>query len=129
MDRDEGFLLKLDRDGGGLEPGFYVRWEVMDDGELRLEDKIILSMAMSYTGNGQEFYMSNQVMSRKLSMCIRTINNSIKTLALLGYIRTFHKFPRDSNRMIGRTLEPAGKYKIKVKRDDNYIYKEYKFTI
>ena len=131
MNKEEGFRHKLEMedDDGGLEPGFYVRWEIMDDGELKLEDKIILSMAISYTSNGQEFYMSNQVLSRKLSVCLRTVNNSIKTLAMLGYIKTFHKFPRDSNRMVGRTIEPYGRYMVKVKRDHNYSYKEYKFTI
>lgn len=106
---------------------FQVPWSIMDE-DLTIWEKVLLSMVVSFAINGSEFYMSNAYLADKFQLCTKTISNSVKNLSEKGFIKAYHKHSRFSIKTVGRTLEPTGKYYIEVRREANFVYKEYIFT-
>lgn len=98
---------------------------VITNKKINLNEKFILSMVLSYIRSDLEFYASNTFLSKLLGLSVRTISTSIKNLHDLGYVNVFKKIDPNTRQIIGRTIEPIGKYSVGfINRNSIYIYKK-----
>jgi len=90
-------------------------------------EKIILSIIMSYTGNGMEFYMSNNTLAMETGMDYSSAVRTISSLRAKGFIKTFKVIDKTKNTIIGRVAVPQKQF-VKdqvVKTWNQYEYEEY----
>ena len=90
-------------------------------------EKIVLSVILSYTDNGQEFYMSNNRLAMEVGMNYSSAVRVISSLRTKGFIKTYKVINRTKNLIIGRIAVPQKDLMLtEVKKTwDVFDYEEY----
>ena len=133
MNRKEGLEFLRDKEYGKnpfpFGKGFSVPWQVMDE-DIKIWEKVLLSMVISFNSNGKEFYMGNPALSEMFGLCYKSISTSIKRLHQLGYVKVYLKYVRYDNIPKGRSIVAAGKYAVDEEpdRQSEFTYVEQDFN-
>jgi len=69
-------------------------------------EKIVLSIILSYTDNGQEFYMSNNSLALETGMGYSSTVRIISSLREKGFIKTYKIYDKSRRLVIGRVATP-----------------------
>lgn len=129
MNKQEGYEYAKEN---GLVPdrGRYILMydDVYTNKKLNSNEKLILSLIISYTDKGCEFFATNLYIGELLNLSQPTVTKAIHSLYKLGYIKAYFKSRDATKSIVNRTIEPAGKYYLKeVEREENCIYKQIKY--
>lgn len=94
--------------------------------DLGGNDKIILSMILSYTERKLEFYMSNKRLAIESGMNYTSVIRILNTLRTKGIIKTY-KVKNNNGMCVGRVVVPQKSIiNIEVEKSfNNYTYEEY----
>lgn len=90
-------------------------------------EKVVLSIILSYTDNGQEFYMSNNALSIEVGMGYASTVRIISSLREKGFIKTYKVYDKVRRLVMGRVAVPQRDLMLQeVERTwDEYEYIEY----
>lgn len=66
--------------------GIWIPADIWLSEELTIIDKFLLADIDSFTGNGKQFYKSNETIAKELFVSMKSISRSVKRLAELGLI-------------------------------------------
>jgi len=77
---------------------------------LTSSEKIILAVVMSYTANGQEFFMSNNRLALETGMDYTSAIRCITSMKEKGFVKTFKVIDKKKNLIIGRTAVPQKQF-------------------
>jgi len=94
---------------------------------LTSAEKVIMSLVLSYTDNGQEFSISNTKLAVEVGMGYASVIRVINSLRKKGYIKTYKAFDRNKNMIMGRSVEPQKQFMMREieKSWNDYEYIEY----
>jgi len=94
---------------------------------LTSAEKVIMSLILSYTDNGQEFSISNTKLAVEVGMGYASVIRVINSLREKGYIKTYKAYDRRRNMIVGRSVVPQKQFMMKeiAKAWDEYEYIEY----
>ena len=87
-------------------------------------EKVILSIVLSYTNRGMEFTMSNKMLSIEAGMGEATVSRTITALKEKGWIKSFKVFSKITKNIIGRVIRPDKTFLIK---EPEKSYTEYEY--
>lgn len=95
--------------------------------DLTGNEKIILTIILSYYSNGQQFNMSNNTLSIEAGMDYSSVMRCIKSLKEKGYLKTYRVMHKNSNKIAGRIATPQKEFLLSEsnKTFDAYEYEEY----
>lgn len=128
MDKKEGFTFAKEN---GYIPDYGDFYKLFKSitrlRSLTSSEKIILAVIMSYTTNGQEFYMSNNRLALETGMDYSSAIRCISSMKEKGFVRTFKVIDKRKNVIIGRTAVPQKQFMAEAleKEFDEYTYEEY----
>lgn len=90
-------------------------------------EKLVLSVILSYTDDGKEFYMSNKRLAVEVGMDYSSAVRVISSLRKKGFIKTYKVIDKTKNLIIGRTAVPQKNLMMMEveKTWNDYIYEEY----
>jgi DNA-binding MarR family transcriptional regulator len=90
-------------------------------------EKIVLSVILSYTDQGNEFYMSNNTLAQETGLTIPTIIGAIKGLRKVGFVKTMKKLDKRTRRVVGRTVFPQRQFITEETTNcfNEFLYEEY----
>ena len=128
MDRREGYEFAVEH-GYLVDRGnFYKLFKTIARiKSLTPAEKLVLSVILSYTDDGKEFYMSNKRLAVEVGMDYSSAVRVISSLRKKGFIKTYKVIDKTRNLIIGRTAVPQKNLmKMEVEKTWNdYIYEEY----
>lgn len=90
-------------------------------------EKMVLSVILSYTDDGKEFYMSNNKLAMEVGMNYSSVVRVISSLRDKKFIKTYKVIDKSRNLVIGRTAVPQKDLMMAEvqKTWDGYDYEEY----
>lgn len=128
MDKRQGYEFAVER-GLVVDRGNFYRLfkNIARIKTLTPAEKIVLSVILSYTDNGQEFYMSNNILAVEVGMNYSSVVRIITSLRKLGYVKTYKVMDRSKNLVVGRTVVPQKNLMMtEIEKNWNeYEYEEY----
>ncbi len=129
MDKKSGYDYAVDNGYIERKRGdFYKLFKtIVRIGSMTPAEKIVLSIIMSYTDNGLEFYMSNNTLAMETGMGYSSAVRVVSSLRSKGFIKTFKVIDKSRNLIIGRTAVPQKQFMADelVKTWNQYEYEEY----
>lgn len=129
MDKKAGYDYAVENGYVNRERGdFYKLFKsIVRLGSITPAEKIVLSMIMSYTDNGMEFYMSNNTLAMETGMGYSSAVRVVSSLRDKGFIKTYKVIDKSRNLIIGRTAVPQKQFMAEqlVKTWNQYEYEEY----
>lgn len=95
--------------------------------DISSTEKLVLTIVMSYTDIGQEFYMSNNTLAIEAGMDYSSVIRTISSLRDKGYVKTYKVINTSKNLIIGRTVVPQKQFVAEqiIKTWNNFEYIEY----
>ena len=128
MNRKEGYEFAVEN-GYLVDRGnFYKLFKTIARiKSLTPAEKVVLSVILSYTDDGKEFYMSNRRLSVEVGMDYSSVVRVIGTLRSKGFIKTYKVVDKTRNLIIGRTAVPQRNLMMSEveKTWNEYEYEEY----
>lgn len=130
MDKKEGYIYA--KENGLIEDSpkeFYKMFKsVARLTDITSTEKIVLTIILSYTNAGLEFFMSNKNLSEEMGMDKSSIIRAVESLRNSDYVKTYYKFK--DGKMVGRIVTPVKEVVNRgVKHSfDNIKYVEYDKT-
>ena len=90
-------------------------------------EKIILTIILSYYSNGQQFNMSNNTLSIEAGMDYSSVIRCINGLKEKGYLKTYRVMHKNSKKIAGRIATPQKEFLLSESNKvfDTYEYEEY----
>lgn len=128
MNRPEGLMQA--RESGDLPDygNFYKFFKTVARlTNLSGNEKIVLTIILSYYSNGQQFNMSNNTLSMEAGMDYTTVIRCINGLKEKGYLRTYRVYVKNSSKIAGRIAIPQREFLLEQssKVFDVFEYEEY----
>lgn len=107
MDKKTGFEYAVEH-GYTVDRGNFYRLfkTIARLRNLTPAEKIVLSIILSYTDNGQEFYMSNNSLSIETGMGYSSTVRIISSLREKGFIKTYKIYDKVNRLIKGRVAVP-----------------------
>lgn len=106
MDQKEGYAYAKER--GLIEDSpteFYKLFKsVARLTDITSTEKIVLTIILSYTNSGLEFFMSNKNLSEEMGMDKTSIIRAVDSLRDREYVETYYKYKE--GKMVGRIVTP-----------------------
>jgi hypothetical protein len=128
MDKKQGYEFAKER-GLIVDRGDFYRMfkNIARLKSLTPAEKIVLSVILSYTDDGKEFYMSNNRLAVEVGMNYSSVVRIISSLRELGFVKTYKIIDRTRNLIIGRIVVPQKDLMMaEVEKSwDDYEYVEY----
>lgn len=128
MDRKEGFEFAVEH-GYTVDRGnFYkVFKSVARLKSLTPAEKLILSVILSYTDDGKEFYMSNNRLAMEVGMDYSSVIRCISSMRVKGFLKTYKVIDKNKHLVIGRVAVPQKGFMTQELEQtwNQYEYEEY----
>ena len=128
MNRKEGYEFAVENEYLVDRGNFYKLFKTIARiKSLTPAEKVVLSVILSYTDDGKEFYMSNRRLSVEVGMDYSSVVRVIGTLRSKGFIKTYKVVDKTRNLIIGRTAVPQRNLMMSEveKTWNEYEYEEY----
>lgn len=128
MSKKEGYEYAIEN-GLVLDRGNFYRLfkSIARLRNINSTEKIVLSVILSYTDAGNEFYMSNNTLAQETGLSTPTVIGAIKGLRKVGYVKTMKKIDKKTKKIVGRTVFPQRQFINEETTNyfSGFLYEEY----